>query len=171
MPVCGMKPKVDCQGRLRTSAGSAGLGPDEVRMQAVVDRAAVAGGWIAAGAVEKGVVDRGQGSGVETHQVGDDSADALLLVVEHDWGAAFGANAEFERAVWICGVEGDTLQADLVFDDQVTMVEEDYVGIGLAGDVFADGAMADVFVDGVGIGAGFDVSATAGIFHSFVLCG
>src|SRR3546814_13816241 len=92
-------------------AVSGRLRPDEFRTQAFIDRSAVAGLWLSALRVVEGVVGRSLDLRAVAHQIGHDHPTAVLLVVEPERGAAGGAVAQLQGAVWGRLVEGAALPA------------------------------------------------------------
>src|SRR5690606_29765309 len=99
-----------------------GSRPGEIRAQAFVDRAAVLGLLVPGCRVEERVVARGHAVRVEAHQVGHDSADSALLVIEHDRRAAGRAGAELQRTVRVLVVERLTLQVIRLVDLEVAVL-------------------------------------------------
>ena len=112
--------------------------PDEVWTQAWINRAAVArfcntGSWIV-----KRVVRSWQAFFVVAHQIRYYDANAILLVVKHDWGAAGFADAQFQRTIWILVIERHALEAACARYVQIAVFEKHHVSGWLSGNTFAN---------------------------------
>ena len=115
--------------------------------------------------VPEGVIGRlGEFGVVIAHDVRHGDADALLLVVQHQDGAAIGAQADFQRAVRVVRVERHALDLFGVVHLHVAIVEEGDVGGVLLGHGFADVAVALMVVDRLGGGCHMDMLAASGVF-------
>src|SRR3546814_6810079 len=108
---------------------------------------AVAGRWLSALRVVEGVVGRWLDLRAVAHQIGHDHPNAVLLVVEHDRGAAGGAGAQLQGTVGVLVVERLALHAVWIVHLHVAMLEEHDVARLLAGDALAHGAVAGVVVE------------------------
>jgi hypothetical protein len=92
----------------------------------------------------------------------------MLLVIEHDGGAARFANAQLERSVGVLVVEWQAFQAAATFYRQVCVLEENHMGSGLSGNPFANRTVTDMAIDRIDVGIGAVVWTAACIFMCHV---
>lgn len=144
-----------------SDSGSASRRPDEIRAQPFVDGPAVIGPRHAGRRIVERVVGRRGERRVEPHQVRHDGADAVLFVIQHDRRPAFGAGAQFQRAIGIVCVEWLPVQPGGVVDRDIAMVEERHMRGWLSGNALADRAVAGVVVNRIVVGMRVNVIASA----------
>ena len=135
---------------IRLWVSSAGR-PLKIGTQTVIDRATVVRSWVAFALVPKSVVGRLWKHGiVVAHHVRHGDADALLLVIKHQHGTTVGAEADFQRAVRVAGIEGHPLHLFRVVGLHVAVIEEGDMRRVLAGYGLADVAVTFVVVNWFG---------------------
>ena len=136
-----------CVQRFSLGRSLSRIRPRKVRAQTFMDRTAVIWLWDASGRIVEGMIGRGQARRIVTHQVRYDSPNTALFVIEHDRCATGGTGAKFQGTVRVLIIERLTVQAIIVIDVQIPVLEKHYVGRRLTGNSLADGAVTSVVVD------------------------
>jgi len=139
--------------------------PDKLGPKAFEHWPAVVGFFVALLLIPKRMVaGLREGGVIIAHDVRHRDADALLFVVQHQHRAAIGAEADFQRAIGVVGIERHTLHLFGVVGLQVGVVEKGDMGVLLTGDGFADIAVTFMVINRFCGSGHMHMRAAPGIF-------
>ena len=99
---------------------------------------------------ERVIAGLGEMGVVIAHDIRHSDADALLLVIQHQHGAAIGAQTNLQRAIRIVGIERHPFDLFGVIHLHIAIVEKGDMRGVLASDGLADVAVTFVVVDRFG---------------------
>ena len=74
---------------------------------------------------------------IVSHEVWHDHPNAAFFVIEHDWRATVRTGAQFQWPVRVLSIEGLVVQAIMVINGEVAVIEKHHMRCALHGDTLA----------------------------------